>query len=51
MQRSSGIGRSYATAQAAKNALFAAGNGVVSRKNRQETIFSDESRVRESAPV
>jgi hypothetical protein len=36
------FGRSYAPAQAAKTTLFAAGIRVGSRKNRQETIFSNE---------
>jgi hypothetical protein len=35
------LGVSYEPEQAAKTALFAAGIGVGSRKNRQETIFSN----------
>jgi hypothetical protein len=38
-------GRSYALKQAVKTALFAAGNCVGSRKNRQETILSNQQSV------
>jgi hypothetical protein len=36
------VERSYALEQAAKTTLFAAENRVGSRKNRQETIFSNQ---------
>src|ERR1041384_4060663 len=39
-------GRRYASRQAAKITLFAAGNNTGSRKNRQETIFSGKQSMR-----